>query len=254
MFDGFFDGNPFLHPELTGGTRGTRPVLIENAPWHEDWFVAALMALCILHIFSAYNSWPALKTEGQRLVFGTLGNDRNATAEGNLAGNHTLFHTILLCLAGGLACLWYYVEVRHITLWHVSGLETWLMLSTGWLMYFMLKAAAQEFVNWIFFDRTQRAEWRRTQCFTISTEALTLFPIVIIFVSMGQNSKWLVVAIILLTVTGKIILLVRAKQLFFPKMYGYFHLFAYLCTLEVAPLAFIVRLYAKITEHLIVNL
>lgn len=253
MFDGFFDGNPFLHPEHAGGARGVRPMLIEDVPWHEDWFVIALMVLTILTIFSAYYSWSTLKEEGQRLLFGTLGNDRTSAAEGGFETTHTLFHTLLLCLTGGLACLWHYIEVQHITLWHVSGLEAWLLLSTGWLSYFVLKAVAQEFVNWIFFDRTGRSEWRRTQSFAISAEALTIFPVVIISVGLCHSAKLLAAALILPVVVGKAILCIRAKQIFFPKKYGYLHLFAYLCTLEAAPLYFTVRLYAKITQYLIVN-
>ncbi|MBR1499814.1 MAG: DUF4271 domain-containing protein [Bacteroidaceae bacterium] len=113
-----------------------------------------------------------------------------------------------------------------------------------WLGYFLVKRLTTDFVNWIFFRREKIITWTRAYTFILVVEALFSFPIALIAVFLPVSPDMVLLIALVMIALVKIILLFKTHKIFFRKMYGVLHLFAYLCTLELTPLLVLLQVLA----------
>lgn len=119
--------------------------------------------------------------------------------------------------------------------------------------YYSLRRLLYVFVNWIFFERSDRRQWSAGYAFLTVLEGLLLLPILMC----ALNGRWdfgftLIVVVVSLGIL-RFLLLYYSFRIFFPKIYGVLHLFSYLCTLELIPLFFLWKTAVILSQHLIVK-
>lgn len=135
-----------------------------------------------------------------------------------------LHHTVVLCLC--LAVFTAYNLVR-------------------WMLY--------SFINWIFFNTHKRKSWKEGFSLLSVLESIALLPILIVCINLGWDAEKMTILIVATFTILRILLLYHSYRIFFPKMYGILHLFAYLCTLESVPLALLWGSFKLLSAILIVK-
>ena len=253
LYQGFFRSNTLLHPELPYRSMGQSAVPVPYRLSHDDLVTSALI-FCILILIYVLN-----KTRRQLMqqTHDFFVSPRERT---NLFGVETgievrsrLFNILLLSLMGGLSMFAYAQYELQFFLGQLS--PRWLLgiYVTSFLLFFFIKRILSSFVNWIFFPKSQQKIWNKTFSYLISVESLLFFPLLLTFVYFQlpfEKAVWIFLFILL---TIKILLAFKTFTIFFPKSYCLFHLFAYLCALEIMPLLALWKSLAIVTENLIVK-
>ncbi|MBQ0049431.1 MAG: DUF4271 domain-containing protein [Bacteroidales bacterium] len=119
--------------------------------------------------------------------------------------------------------------------------------------YHTLRRLLYSFVNWIFFEPPQRRQWTDAFSFLLVLEG----GVMLALFGFALNSAWnfentLIVGLVGLGIL-RFLLLCYSFRIFFLKIYGILHLFAYLCTLELIPLFFLWKILGILSENLIVK-
>ena len=82
-------------------------------------------------------------------------------------------------------------------------------------------------------------------------KAMCFFPLVLVVVYFDLPVLTAVYAFLLILAVSEIMVIFKAKQIFFAYKFGLLHLFLYFCTLEMAPLLFLVGKMAYANRYLI---
>lgn len=114
-----------------------------------------------------------------------------------------------------------------------------------WMLY--------SFVNWIFFTPTNRQAWKEGFSLLSTLDSLLMLPIIITSINLDWSMSKMVIIILISYILLRILLLYHSYRIFFPKMYGIVHLFAYLCTLESLSLAILWGTFKLFSAILIVR-
>lgn len=159
----------------------------------------------------------------------------------------------ILCTCDGLllfavANQHYYVQAGYIP----SGVLLGLCVGC-FFVYNLLRWILYSFVNWIFFAKVEKRSWNSGFSFLLTLEGLLGFLVVIMAVNMGWDDKTIAIALVSVYVLMRILLLYHSFRIFFPKLYGLLHLFAYLCTLELIPLLVLWKFVETISCELLVK-
>lgn len=118
-------------------------------------------------------------------------------------------------------------------------------------IYQLLRWLFYSFINWIFFNKSEKKTWNGGYAFLSILESIISYPIIIYTLNSDWNINTL--AIILVSAYGLIrfFLLCHSFRIFFHKIYGLLHLFAYLCTLEIIPLLFLWETLTLLSAELV---
>lgn len=112
-----------------------------------------------------------------------------------------------------------------------------------WLMY--------KFVNWIFFSKSKKRTWNNGFSFLTSLESLLFYPIILLMLNLEFDFAWTGKIAALTFAFIRICLLYHTYRIFFHKIYGLFHLFAYLCMLEIMPILLLWKFFVVFNAELI---
>lgn len=159
--------------------------------------------------------------------------------------------TAVTCILSGICIFHYLVETFSETLLFSSS---WLLLIGyigGVIAFLLLKWGTYNFINWIFFDKSQCDSWQETYLGLIGIVSFVLFPLVSLIVFFEpdlQNSLHLLLPIIAF---AKILLFYKCMMNFFYHFYGTIHLILYFCALEVMPIFLLWRGIAYLNYVLI---
>ena len=130
-----------------------------------------------------------------------------------------------------------------------------------WGIYILLftmsifaKRVIYDIVNSILFTAQQRREWRISYFFTMQLSGFLLFPLILAILIVPQipHSTYA----IYLTITALICLLMlisRCRKLIFMQKYGFLHIILYLCTLEILPIAVLIKAINELNDFLTIN-
>ena len=144
-----------------------------------------------------------------------------------------LYILLLLCIT---VLLYLYADWQfHL---HLMPADMHLLLLAFALLasvYMLLKWGMYHLVHWIFFGKRARSDWHRQSAFLFSLESLVLFPLTGISVFFGLEFMLVTFWLIIVLLFVKILLVWKAQRIFFPQFVSTFHLFAYLCGVEVTP-------------------
>ncbi len=154
-------------------------------------------------------------------------------------GTFELVHFLLGCqLSLICALLFYSYGCEHLSV-SIINLSPLLLLSiyAGVIMAaLVVKQRLYHFVHATFFDKVQRMRWYESFSLLFIFESLILFPLALlsVYFDLAPEKVSIILAAVLLFV--KILLFLKAFNVFFGKIKGCLHLFLYFCALEVLPL------------------
>lgn len=251
--EGYFKDNAMLHPEVPHRNVGHSAVPMPYLLSHDDLVTGSLL-LCFLILVYVLNKTRRQLTQ-QTKDFFSAPKERTGlfAVETTIESRSRLFITFQLCLMGGLLVFAYAQYSLDIFLGQISPRLLLGLYVCCFIAYFVAKRILSAFVNWIFFPKSQQKLWDDSYSYLVSVESLLLFPFALIFVYFNlpfEKGIWMFLFIILIT---KILLTFKTLKIFFPKCYGLFHLFAYLCALELMPMLALWKSLAYITDILIVK-
>ena len=159
----------------------------------------------------------------------------------------------ILSIQGGLGVFVYMQKEKHLFLGQIPPYIFIGIYIAIWMLYFIFKNLMLTFVNWIFFDKTKRANWRKSYFFLYAAETLFFLFVIIstIFLNLAPVVPLWIILIIGLLI--KFLHLYKTFLIFFPKIYGTLHLIVYFCTLEIMPLLAVLKILIRVTDELIVK-
>lgn len=232
----FFDGNHFMHPEVSDSRLGIQETPLPYRLRTDDGITAIVLVVFMLMLVLFSKSKKALLKQAKELFnppreYHNLFNDEPDNQQHSIK--------LLVCLT---------LLTISLQLFGLNGLENHTvitsetpylaLLSTTLVItgYYLIKKLSYHFVNWTFFDKTKNKRWQETYTFTYAAEGLLLFPLVLLTIYFDLNTlqAWLYIGFVVFLT--RIILLYETYIIFFPKIHGILHLIVYFCALEIMPL------------------
>jgi hypothetical protein len=119
---------------------------------------------------------------------------------------------------------------------------------------FLLKRLTYDIVNTILFTPQQKKEWRNSYFFTMQLSGFILFPLILAMLIAPHIPHSIYSAY--LTTTALICLLMlisRCRKLIFMQKNEFSNIILYLCTLEILPIAVLIKAINKLNEFLTIN-
>ena len=166
------------------------------------------------------------------------------------------FQTILIAQTSLLGSILYYLFARDFGGGRLSN-DTQLgaigCFFGVFVVYFLFKYLVYGFVNWVFFDRKNNGQWRRTQVFLSSLEGVLLFPIVLLLVyfSLSLHAALIYTLIVMLCI--KMLAFYKSYSIFFKRMGASLQIILYFCALELMPLMVLWGVLFITDNYLIIN-
>lgn len=254
---GFFEGNPLLHPELPYHAQGFSATPVPYGMWHDDVVTGGLI-LCLVILICAYNQVPNQIRQQSSDFFSRPKERIGLFAEETSIGNRPRLLLVLqLCLTGSLAMLAYmhFVQGTYPVFpldWKFT-LKLLAIYVACFLAFFVAKRILSSFINWIFFPKYQQRAWFDLSSFIFFAESILFFPILLGLTYLRIPPEKVSFAFLFILLSVKIILTFKTYQIFFHKSYCLLHLFVYLCALEIMPLLALLRVMATIAENVVVK-
>lgn len=130
----------------------------------------------------------------------------------------------------------------------------WGIYMTLFTIGIFAKRIIYDIVNAILFTPQQKREWRNSYFFTMQLSGFILFPLIlaILIVPHISHSTYS----IYLTTTALICLLMlisQCKKLIFMQKRDFLHIILYLCTLEILPIAVLIKAINELNDFLTIN-
>lgn len=247
---GFFHRNPLMHTEVPYRSPWHR---IERIPYRltdDNLVIGSLLLYLVILAAVIVNSRHRLAQQAKDFFFTQKEQPMHQTAETGFERYVYPLSIGLLCLVGGLFTFAY---VRHELGMLPDPLSDWQLLAAYagcFAGYFVIKWLFSRFINWIFFSKSQQKSWTSNNRFLFIVESISFFPLVTIAVFLQIPFEKSILISLCVVLIVKILLSFKTQNIFFPKIYGCFHLFAYLCTLELMPIACLWKVLALVTRNL----
>ena len=251
--DGFFKDSPMYHPELPYRSQGESAVPLPYMLWRDDWVTGSLLLCLVILVLTINKVRQQLRQQTKDFFFSPKESKGLFAVETSIESRARLFMTFQLCLLGGVMMFAYSQYELDFFLGQLS--PRWLLsiYVLSFIVFFILKKAMSAFVNWIFFPKSQQKIWNDNYSYLISVESILFFPLALTFVYFRLPFEKAALIFLFILLIIKILLAFKTYKIFFSKSYGLFHLFAYLCALEIMPLLALWKLLAMVTESLIVK-
>ena len=253
LFAGFFYDNPMLHPELPYRSYGMSAMPVSYQLWRDDLVTSLLLVSFLILVYVINKTRRKLIQETRNFFYAPKEHTGLFAVETGLEWQSRVFIILQLCLICGLLVFAYVHQHFNIFSGQVTPRMLLGIYVGSFILYFLLKRILSGFINWIFFPKSQQKLWHDSNSYLISVESILFFPcaiIVIYFDYSYEKSFWMFLFLLFII---KILLAFKTLKIFFPKSYGIFHLFAYLCALELMPLLALWESMAYITYNLIVK-
>jgi len=238
----FFAGDTLLHAEVPYRPYG---YIATSTPYHlrYDGWSGLVLLLCLL---LAANLVLRLRKKFRELLRGVFFPIPGKMDE-PLVDDPLRYSTrfIAVCLLSLTAAMVTFVYTQHDVEYYPFTETPYILFAAFlvlWLVYFLVKRMAGNFVNWIFFRREKIFTYQRAYTFFYALGALLSLVLAVVVVYLPVPLEEVLLLTICLVFLVKILLLFKTYQLFFPKLYGTLHLIVYFCTLELMPLLVLVQL------------
>ena len=250
--EGYFKGNKFF--KLERGNNHADGVSGVLAPYavSTDNVIAAMLLGCFVMAMVAF-SLSRNFIERQIKSFFRVSRSKELAIETN---EEMRFQTILIAQTSLLGSILYYLFARDLGGGRLSN-DTQLgaigCFFGVFVAYFLFKYLVYGFVNWVFFDRKNNGQWRRTQVFLSSLEGVLLFPIVLLLVyfSLSLHAALIYTLIVMLCV--KMLAFYKSYSIFFKRMGASLQIILYFCALELMPLMVLWGILFITDNYLIIN-
>jgi hypothetical protein len=248
---GFFQGNPLLHPELEVRPRGIQTDPIPHHP-RQDNIISTLLILCfVLMSFVIHSTRRFLSHQSHEFFQSSEHKDNHIDPNMAIGIWSTILVYILLGLTGCILFFYYAQNNFNLFLCDMPSHRLLGIYFVIFMLFFVARKALSSFINWIFFDKTSRQEWRLSYNFLLVYETSALLACTAIGVYINCSAEVLIYSVFAIIALFKITLLYKAYKTFSFKIYGFMHLLSYLCALEIIPLMALGVLLMNVTDSLI---
>lgn len=113
------------------------------------------------------------------------------------------------------------------------------------LLYFVVKGCFYRVVNWTFFLREQRRQWRGGYDLISFGKAVTLLPLAMVVLYFDLPIRVCIAGCLIVVGVYELLIFYRTRQIFFSLPFGTIQAFLYFCTLELLPLFFLWEMLVK---------
>lgn len=225
-----------------------REVETFSATYHRaDFYTLVLLFGLVLVVGVWRRSYRYIK--GQTLQFFFPSRQTSTSSQAEVAPP-TPQRPLAVLLVGSLALLgfrWFDDNFDYLYVSPMQPYALYVALSFVTAIYLIGNLLLHAFVHGIFFAPAQRREWRDAYALVLCVEATLCFALLLAGFLLEMPVDVLFQVILGLILCSKVLLLYKAKCIFFCGLYGYFHVLLYLCTLEIAPLL----IFGKILMNLL---
>lgn len=232
--DGFFTGNPVLHPELRVTQIGMPGDPMPYRLRTDDFVTSSLLLSFFLMVFVITRSSRILLRQIKDIFYTHTNDASSFNTDTELRGQlFLIFQTCFL-----LAILFFdYTQEQMVDVFNQISPYKLLGLDVGiCIAYYGLKIGLYSFVNWVFFSRKQNIEWLETLYLTILGLGVFMLPVALLVVYFDLSLYAMSILLISTLFLLKILLFQKCYRIFFSYRYGSLHLILYFCTLEMLPL------------------
>lgn len=250
----FFDGNPFMHSEVSDARLGIQETPLPYQLRRDDGITALLLLVLMLMLVTFSKSKKSLLKQAKELFnppreYHSLFNDEPGDQQRTMSFfvSLALLTLSLLLFSFNKLTSSYFVSPEQLYLTLLSNL---LVV----VIYYFFKKVSYHFVNWIFFDKTKNKKWQETYSFVYAAEGMFLFPILLLTVYFDLNTIHTLFCLGFVVLLTRIILLYETYIIFFPKIHGFLHLIVYFCALEITPLLILCRVLAFINNNFVIKI
>ena len=230
----FIESLPYYRPGVKGGQPG---VAGDPIPYNiaNDNIITSILFLCFVAAIIGFSRSSRFIVRQAKSIFRQPSENTTEITETAEELRFQFFFVLQTCLLGALiAFLSMRTELADsfTTDQHLAIAVFFTIILT----YFLFKAAAYQLTGWVFFDKKQTRQWMKFMLFSISTEGVMLYPLVMLdaYFNLSINTTLTCVAIIV--VLFKILAFYKAFLIFFSKKSIYLQFFLYFCALEIVPL------------------
>ena len=253
QYAGFFRGNTSLHPELPYRSVGESAVPLPYMLRNDNLVTVSLLLCLMLLVYSFNKTRRQLLQQTKDFFFPPRQKSSTFAAETSIEGSARRFMNLQLCLLGGVMLFGYSQNKFDNFLGQLSPRMLLVSYIGGFAAYILLKRLLILFVNWVFFSKKKRKIWNDIYSYIVSVESITFFPLALAYVYFQLSYETTIALFFFLFIITKFLLAFKTYYIFFRKSYGLFHLFVYLCALEVMPLLAIWKTLVIVTESWIVK-
>ena len=233
--EGYFKGNKYF--KLGRGNGHSDGVSGVPAPYavSNDNVIAAILLGCFVMSMVAF-SLSRNFIERQIKSFFRVSRSKESVIEAN---EEVSYQTILIAQTSLLGSILYYFFMRDLGGGRLSNGSQLGAIGCFFgilIAYFLFKYLVYGFVNWVFFDRKNNGQWRRTQIFLSSLEGVLLFPIVLLQVYFSLSLHAALIYILFVILFIKMLAFYKSYTIFFKRMGASLQIILYFCALELMPL------------------
>lgn len=234
--DHFFKRSTLYHPEIKYTDYG---VVAENMPYtlKNDDIITSLILVCLLGIIMSFARSKRYFALQYKNFF--LGKSEEESLPNNEMSSHRRYSLLLYFQTALLAAIifYHYTQLHYDLFMSQTPPHTLLAIDVGCIWLFMLvRQMFYTWINWTFFNKSERKKWNKSYRLIIISEGLALFPLVIFMVFFNLEPQNIGIYLAIVVGIMKFLLLYKTHKTFFPTFYGFIHLIAYLCTVELLPL------------------
>jgi len=236
--DGFFAHNENLHSELrltfSGIAGDPVPYRLRN-----DVLITSTLLICffgVLFIISRY-----LHVLYVQLKYLFYNRDHNETVLLNRDSEikSQLFTNILCSFLLAIMFLHYTEYTLPDVFNRTSPYKILLLDMLVCIVYFITKDIAYKLTNWTFFSKQNNEQWSNSYHLLTLLKTTGYFILTLVIVYFDLSIELSIWVYLILIFTFELLFTYKTKQIFFAYKLGSFHLFLYLCTLEILPLFFL---------------
>ncbi len=250
---GYFTEDSYLRPSLPTITYGSKATPIPYMLWRDNWVTGSLLLSFIILIYVINRTRLQFFQQAKDFFYSPSSRSSLFAEETSFESHAVFFMIFLLSLLGGLMTFVFSQYTFDLFLSQVSPYFLLFVYVCCFLAYFAIKRVSSDFANWVFFEKSQQKLWVEATSFLISIECLLIFPVALIFVYFNISIVHTLIILGIIIGLAKILLVYKCYSIFFPKFYCLFHLFAYLCALELMPMLALWKSLTFITDNLIIK-
>lgn len=234
--EGYFADSPYFHPEMGMERSG---IVGETIPYSfagDNSMVALLLAVFMLMLLSVVRSWSFIVKQ-VRLFFHVPRRVAEATDEASAIRHQKILLALCPVTVGAAYFMYRYVGLgdRFVLEPNVAVIG---VFSCAVLVALLLRHLLYFFVNWVFFDKSQREQWDHAVLFLTNLFGVLMLPVVLSVVFFDAHLHYLYVYSICIFALVELLSFFRCFVIFFKGSAFPLQIILYFCTLESIPVAF----------------
>lgn len=251
-YEGYFKGNKYFHPELGMGHSG---ILGDPAPYtlsNDNTITGLLLGSFLLVLVALSGSLGFIGRQIKNFFYMP-----RSAAKLNETSDEVRFQLFLILQTALQLAIIYYLYRRGAgTGSYVidSQLAVIGIFSLIIALYFVLKGAVYNLVNWVFFDKEKNAQWNKTILFLAACQGVALFPVVLLQVYFRTMLSTTLIYTLIVAISVKILTFYKCYSIFFRRMGVFLQIFLYFCALELVPLMALFGILELTGNYLTINI